>query len=163
MHLGNSWFDSSGGAFKEEKMKVYVITSGYYSDYKIRAVSLDRSEAEKICATFNNDAVKRGWGEICEIEEYDTENTKISAEKEVKIRYMMREHRHNKGIAFIEGGYFVFDDVNKIEKKKYIDDGENVERYDITATFPKDTPKEKAQKIMLDRLAEYMAKEEEIS
>ena len=55
-------------------MKVYVITSGCYSDYKIRAVSLDRNEAEKICATFNNKVVRRGYGDICEIEEYDTEN-----------------------------------------------------------------------------------------
>ena len=83
--------------------------------------------------------------------------------KNTTLRMLRQEHRRNKGIMFIEDGYFVFDDVNKIEKKKYMDDGESVERYDITATFPKDTQKEKAQKIMLDRLAEYRAKEEEIS
>ena len=34
-------------------MKVYVITSGEYSDYCINAVSLNKETAERICATLN--------------------------------------------------------------------------------------------------------------
>ena len=34
-------------------MKVYVITSGEYSDYCIRAIALSREKAELICAILN--------------------------------------------------------------------------------------------------------------
>lgn len=36
-------------------MKVYVITSGEYSDYGIRAVALSREKAELICAMLNSE------------------------------------------------------------------------------------------------------------
>ena len=142
-------------------MKVYVITSGCYSEYRIRAVSLDRNEAEKICATFNNEVIWRGYGHMCKIEEYDTEDVKASTKKKVKVRYEMRVNQNGK-ISHFGNGYFVLSDANRVGKIKFMDDGEFKTGYDITATFPKDTPKEKAQKIMLDRLAEYRAKEEEI-
>ena len=35
-------------------MKVYVITSGEYSDYCIRTVALSREKAEQICAMLNS-------------------------------------------------------------------------------------------------------------
>lgn len=36
-------------------MKVYVITSGEYSDYCIRTVALSREKAEQICAMPNSE------------------------------------------------------------------------------------------------------------
>lgn len=45
-------------------MKVYVITDGSYSDYRICAVSLDKNKAKKIKETIHADN---------DIEEYDTD------------------------------------------------------------------------------------------
>lgn len=39
-------------------MKVYVITSGEYSDYGIEAVCLDKDKAEQICATINEGLIR---------------------------------------------------------------------------------------------------------
>ena len=38
-------------------MKVYVITSGEYSGYGIRAVALSREKAELICGTAKKDII----------------------------------------------------------------------------------------------------------
>lgn len=40
-------------------MKVYLITSGDYSDYHVDYVKLDREEAEKICAVNNKKTLWR--------------------------------------------------------------------------------------------------------
>ena len=52
-------------------MKVYVITSGEYSDYCIRTVALSREKAEQICAMLNSQ--KRDCSDAAIIEEYDTD------------------------------------------------------------------------------------------
>lgn len=52
-------------------MKVYVITSGEYSDYGIRAVALSREKAELICAMLNS--TERYYSDVVTIEEYDTD------------------------------------------------------------------------------------------
>lgn len=52
-------------------MKVYVITSGEYSDYQINAVTLDKKQALLLKAKYSDD-----WDEAC-IEEYDTDDYKI--------------------------------------------------------------------------------------
>lgn len=53
-------------------MKVYVITSGEYSDYYINAVALTRENAEQICAMLNSP--KRHYSDVATIKEYDTGN-----------------------------------------------------------------------------------------
>ena len=45
-------------------MKVYIITSGEYSDYSIDAVTLDKEEAERMVNVFPQES----------IEEYDTDD-----------------------------------------------------------------------------------------
>ena len=52
-------------------MKVYVITSGEYSDYCILTVVLSREKAEQICAMLNSQ--KRYYSDAAIIEEYDTD------------------------------------------------------------------------------------------
>ncbi len=47
--------------------KVYIVTSGEYSDYCIEAVFLDRSSAEKYCAAQSDN----DWWQDYRIEEYD--------------------------------------------------------------------------------------------
>lgn len=54
-------------------MKVYVITSGEYSDYGICAVTLDKKQAELLKERYSGK-----WDEA-RIEEYDTDDYKIEA------------------------------------------------------------------------------------
>lgn len=69
-------------------MKVYVVTSGIYSDYHIVAVFDDKRKAEVFCAA-DNDKNKghRIWGDTCYIEEYDTEE--IHAESDKPVNYFV--------------------------------------------------------------------------
>ena len=131
-------------------MKVYVITSGIYSDYGIEAVSLDKDDAERKCATLNN----QRNDDFCEIEEYDTEDVKVESDKELKSRFKMIVGYKNGNIYMFDGGgYLVLNDINKIEVKRYM--GED--RIYSTATLPRGTKPEKAKKIMLDRIAKFKA------
>ena len=51
-------------------MKVYIVTSGSYSDYHIDAVCETREKAEKILALISD---KDYWHDDAQIEEYDTD------------------------------------------------------------------------------------------
>lgn len=135
-------------------MKVYVITSGSYSDYGIEAVALDKDEAERICATLN-DGRKYSFDDICYIEEWDTGEIKIESACEIKTAFEMEvKYADGKITYFDKDGYLTFRDINKIEVIQY----PKHNRIKITTTFPKGTDSEKAKKIMLDRIAEFKAK-----
>lgn len=62
-------------------MKVYVITSGEYSDYGICAVTLDKEQAELLKVRYSDK-----WDEAY-IEEYDTDDYKIEASDINKHKY----------------------------------------------------------------------------
>lgn len=65
-------------------MKVYVVTSGIYSDYHIVAVFDDKQKAEVFCAAYNdNNMEHRTWDDPCYIEEYDTEENHAESNKPV--------------------------------------------------------------------------------
>ena len=131
-------------------MKVYLITSGEYSDYHVDAVSLDEKEAERICATFNNGRCSDMY---CNIEEYDTEDIKVITQDEVKTRFCMCvEYKSGETRCFNEMG-LVSENVNEISVKRY--DGSD--KIEITATLPKGTTEDKAKKIMFDRIARFKA------
>ena len=66
-------------------MKVYVITSGEYSDYCIRTVALSREKAEQICAMLNSE--KRYYCDVATIEEYDTDELQCDANEDVGLCY----------------------------------------------------------------------------
>lgn len=67
-----------------QRMKVYVITSGCYSDYHINRVFIDRDKAELYCAMVNKDFNH----EAVEIEEYETSDDDI--EGKLDKHYMFR-------------------------------------------------------------------------
>lgn len=137
-------------------MKVYVITSGSYSDYSIEAVSVDKDEAERICATLNTKR-KYDFDDWCSIEEYDTDEMKVESENEVKIRYEMEvKYTDGKILYFDNHGYFVFNDINTIKVTRRYEN----KRIEIVATFSKDTDPDKAKKIMLYRVAKFKAERE---
>lgn len=62
-------------------MKVYVITSGEYSDYGICAVTLDKEQAELLKIRYSDKY------DTAYIEEYDTDNYKMEADDIYKHMY----------------------------------------------------------------------------
>lgn len=131
-------------------MKVFVITQGIYSDYCIRAVSLDADEAERISALINaND-----YYDPCEIEVYDTDEIKVeSAEKVLECFWMVVGYKTGE-IYCCNSGVLVLGEHNEIKVERGYRD-ESVIR--ITATFPKGTTQTHAKKVMLDRIAKFKA------
>lgn len=131
-------------------MKVYVITQGVYSEYCIRAVSLDKDEAERKCALLNRNV---RCGEYCKIEEYDTDDMIVETTEEVKRRFELTVYRETMGAVWPIESRLTFENINKIQNSVYKTDG----CIDIIATLPKDTTEEQAKKIMLDRVAKFKA------
>lgn len=66
-------------------MKVYVITSGEYSDYCIRTVALSGEKAEQICAMLNGSNGYRS--DTATIEEYDTDEIQCETNEDVGLCY----------------------------------------------------------------------------
>lgn len=62
--------------------KIYIITSGDYSEYGIEAVFTDKHEAEKYCAFYNDEVSyeKR-------IEEYIADKETIETERQIVYQY----------------------------------------------------------------------------
>lgn len=134
-------------------MKVYVITSGEYSDYGIRAVALSREKAELICAMLNS--TKRYYSDVATIEEYDTDEIQCGVNEDVGLCY---EARFNyKTLKNIYWGEPFYSFARNETKRKLLGRGYEIL---ITVTFPKDMPQEKARKIMKDRVAKWKAERE---
>lgn len=134
-------------------MKVYVITSGEYSDYGIRAVALSQEKAEQICAMLNSQ--KRDCSDAATIEEYDTDEIQCGVNEDVGLCYEAAfNYKTLKNIYFDEPFY----SFTRNEIKREIS-GHGYEII-IAATFPKDMPQEKARKIVKDRVAKWKAEQE---
>lgn len=131
-------------------MKVYVITQGGYSDYSIRAVSLDKDDAERKCAILNRNVRN---GDYCEMEEYDTEDMVVETNEEVKRRFELTVYRETMETVWPIESHLTFENINKIQNSAYKTNG----CIDIIATLQKDTAEEQAKKIMLDRVAKFKA------
>ena len=139
-------------------MKVYIITSGEYSDYKIDAVTLDKEEAERMVNVFPQE----------QIEEYDTDDfPKILTNDPywncvyyLPTRNMSGEIIYNESIEiYQEDYYYVYDlkELNKVINETKIDGSPYGFRMYIQA---KD--KEHAAKIFYDKVAEWKAEQKGI-
>ena len=118
---------------RKEKMKVYVITQGAYSDYHIIGVALDKEKAERIASFFDSDST--------EIEEYDTERWDIS---DGRCLYTIRID--NGRISIIDNDEFY--DTNVVRAYP----SWNVYEVSVMAR-----DKEHAMKIASDMIAQYKA------
>lgn len=136
-------------------MKVFIITQGEYSDYGIRAVSLDKDDAERKCATLNKNVRN---GEYCQVEEYDTDDMVVETTEEVKGRFRLIVCQNTGEIRWYEESYLTFDDENKIYSSKTdcFKCGSD-KHITVVATLPSGTTEEQAKKIMLDRVAKFKA------
>lgn len=134
-------------------MKVYVITSGEYSDYCIRTVALSREKAEQICAMLNSQ--KRDCSDAATIEEYDTDEIQCGVNEDVGLCYEAEFNYKTLGNIYWGEPFYSFA-RNEI-KREISGHGYEIQ---IVATFPKDMPQEKARKIMKDRVAKWKAEQE---
>lgn len=135
-------------------MKIYIVTSGEYSDYGINAVFLDKHEAELYCATHNK---KKRWCD-CVIEEYETKDGKIKTDREVV--YVYKAYPNDYSFIQIKEPVLMFRDEAEKEEP-YLDLG----LYSRWTSFPvilTKPNKKKALKIAQDKLAELKAKEQGI-
>jgi len=140
-------------------MKVYIITSGEYSDYCIDAVTLDKEEAEKMVNVFPEER----------IEEYDTDDfPKIlindpcwNCEYNLPTRNIIDgKIIHNESIEIYRENYWyvsTLKEINKVINKTKIDGSPYGFQIYIQA---KD--KEHAEKIFYDKIAEWKAEQKGI-
>ena len=134
-------------------MKVYVITSGEYSDYYIRTVALSGEKAEQICAMLNSQ--KRYYSDEATIEEYDTDEIQCETNEDVGLCYDAAfDYKTLENIYWCDPFY----SFGRNEIKRELRDHKY--RILISVTFPKDMPQEKVRKIMCDRVAKWKAEKE---
>lgn len=133
-------------------MKVYVITSGEYSDYHIVAVETDYEVAKRIVAQLNTEG--KQWEN--RIEEHETGKYEIYGNTAVKRLYRMEVDFKSGEIIYFSEPYIVAHEENDIEISKEVLYGKTVHIH-ITATFPVSYEKSKVKKIMLDRIAKFKA------
>ena len=135
-------------------MKVYVVTSGEYSSYRIEEVFLNRKKAETYLAIQNGNFFYTTY----KIETYETEDDNIEIRTDKKVwRYIAiydiggkRIIRIDKPVRIFEKDY---DDLSKDDDDRLF--------YWVSCILDKRDDK-KAKKILEDKVAEYKAKKEGI-
>lgn len=129
-------------------MKVYIVTSGEYSDYGIDAVFLDKKEAELYIATHQKmDGYVWSWEEYNDILEFDTEDGKINAGDNRVGHFYWHD-----GYSIRHAVVFEVDAPRKAAKLKE----------KVSIWLPEEN-EAKAEKILHDRIAEMKAREAGIS
>lgn len=143
--------------------KVYVVTSGDYSDYSIDRVFSNREAAEKRCATWRQDII---WGDEPRIEEYELEDgSNIEVEQVYKgldfdVRYTY--YNDTVHITDIEMKYGVkpFEEKIRMKEKTTMRNGKKIELYYGTLPVNKTVETEaEAEKIIFDRIAKWKAEQ----
>ena len=146
-------------------MKVYVVTAGKYSDYRIEKVFLDKDKAELYCDLHKNE----DWWDQMGIEEYDSYDDNVTGNKEDMIfffAFKVIKGELSLGRPYIYAFLNRSDGINNFFK--YLDDygfkatGQNAnatfyseDPEDIFGIVTKESDQEKAFKIACDKWAEY--------
>lgn len=123
-------------------MKVYIVTSGCYSDYCIDAVFLDMDAAAKYCATHTGERLQYG---AFNIEEYETQDDQITTKRKVYEKW--RGHIRNGRIAM----EFDLEPQYGFENRDYFKNDERYGVVEFMVCTPIGTKREKAWKIIIDR------------
>lgn len=131
-------------------MKVYVVTSGEYSDYGINAVFIDEEQAKLYCATYERDYPT--------IEEFDTDDHKIKSDNVVKRLWEVDMYENGTPIRCRYS--YTFKSVNNIS---HIPSRHDFYKgyYQIAITLDNDIPREKAFKIIHDKIATWKYEHQE--
>ena len=141
--------------------KVYVVTSGEYSDYSIDAVFDNREDAEVYCAL--------GYGEMVEEYELHSEAPKAPQEQAQRIVYRYHVYYPYSGTGSIFEPCYLFEGAVEADMKKIIKSAErsgwknnvidcpyHIDRF----VYLKERNKSKALKIVRDRIAKAKAERE---
>lgn len=127
-------------------MKVYIVTSGDYSDYYIDAVFLDKAQAEYYCALHKLEDVH--------IEEYDTDENVIECQKPVFQEWVVR-FRKGKIESINHCGYTFDNTMLEINEHEGFEVWQKVLRGYVRFTTSKDKDYEQAKKIACDLYAQF--------
>lgn len=124
-------------------MKIYIVTSGEYSDYHIEAVFTDEEQAQLYCATHYD----------CDIEEWEADEIKITPVDIYVIYEFWFDDKFNGKLATSRLSI-------KREKEVQIFKNQNPyfgsNPYKVTVPVKRGTPEEKAVKIARDYLFQYL-------
>lgn len=133
-------------------MKVYVITCGKYENYHIEAVSLDRKKAELICAKISEQCLE----DICNIEEYDTEDIEIEDNLEIRYLYYMRVAYKTGEILKYAHSIPTINDSNGIKVRRSAG-YKKFNVIEVKLTFKEKITEDKAKEIILDKIEKFKA------
>lgn len=125
-------------------MKVYIVTSGEYSDYGIDRVFTDKENAELYCAMHESDYDQPT------VEEWDADDVEIEATKPYMRRWEAKVSSSGKVLYFNDT--CTFREKNTISKYALFSDEWF---YTVIATLDKDKTVDEAKKIIFDRLAAW--------
>lgn len=125
-------------------MKVYIVTSGEYSDYGIEKVFTDKEQAELYCALHESDY------ESPIVEEWDADDVEIEDTKPYMRRWEAKVSSSWK-VRYIDDAC-TFKEKNTISKHGTFK-GEWF--YTVIATLDKDKTVDEAKRIIFDRLAAW--------
>lgn len=127
-------------------MKVYIVTSGFYSDYHIDAVFLDKAQAEYYCALHNL--------EDAHIEEYDTDEHVIECQKPIFKEWSVH-FRNGETESVCFNGYTFDNTMLKINEHEGFDVWQKVLHGYVRFTTSKDKDYEQAEKIACGLYAQF--------
>lgn len=130
-------------------MKIYVVTSGEYSDYCIEAVFTDKEKAKLYCA-----AHEKYTADYPRIEEYDTEDDAITGGAPVRRYCEVKVVTITDPDRYYVKQFYGFARENSVVKDHF--------GYSVTFEVRRKTSRERAIKIAQDMIAEYKAKGEGI-
>lgn len=131
-------------------MKVYIVTSGSYSDYHIDRVFTDEQQAKLYCATHANDCEALG------IEEWESDEVKLDTSLEIFEKWVARFDFEGHLLNFWTDG-FTFKQPNSVAKHSW-----RRTEYFVHVYLPDGTAEEKAKKILCDYFAKWKYEQMEV-
>lgn len=127
-------------------MKIYIVTSGEYSDYGIRAVFTDQRKAELYCALHESKFDHHM------VEEWETEY--VVTKTNAKVMKIVDARVDNDGSIYINDRVFTFEkNFEPTVRLKY--DYFSSEYYSVEVLLEADASEEKEKKIVFDTLAKW--------
>ena len=135
-------------------MKVYIVTSGEYSDYHIDAVCLDREQAEKLAQVVTDNTCGTGH-----VREWDTDQFKIIDDgmRVFHIYIYLSDDKREIDDIFVGRLNSSFE-VFTTKKNKFEDRSD--ENIPLLVMTIRAKDEEHAKKIVYDKFAEWKAEKE---
>ena len=131
-------------------MKIYVVTSGEYSEYGIDSVFIDKHKAEIYCA--ENNKSEYGYNDY-RIEEYESEDENIEGDLEIAWRYEINDDDRRAWGIIVP---YTHKCLNEVKRNKY-----RLSHLKAIVYLRKES-NSKALKIARDMFAQYKAEQEGI-